>query len=234
MIKAVVFDLDDTLISEYEYIQSGYKHISEIISEKSNIDKDKIYTDLITLFDSNSKKVFNQLLDNYKIEYNTDEINTLVNEYRSHIPNIKLYDDVLLCIKELKEQNIKIGLITDGYAVAQKNKISSLEIDYLFDYIIVTDDYGRDFWKPSPKPFELMQENMSVNFNEMVYIGDNPEKDFYIQSIHPIHTIRINRPLSIYKNSQYLSDYKEHMAINSLDELFEYIKKVKEEDFNES
>lgn len=41
LIKAIVFDLDDTLISEHEYIKSGYKHISQTLSKKINIDEKK-------------------------------------------------------------------------------------------------------------------------------------------------------------------------------------------------
>lgn len=228
MIRAVVFDLDDTLISEYEYIQSGYRHISKVISKKINKSKDEIFNDLLSILKIDSKNVFNQLLDKYKIEYDAYDIKELVNEYRIHFPTIKLFADVHPTIKKLKEENIKIGLITDGYSVAQKNKIISLEIEHLFDYLIVTDDYGRDFWKPSPKSFELMQKKLAVNFDEMIYVGDNPEKDFYIQSLYPIYTVRISRPSSVYKDAQYLSGLQEHFAINSLEELLEFIIEIGE------
>lgn len=228
MIKAVVFDLDDTLISEYEYIKSGYKHIAQLLSEKINANPKNIFNELVYIFKNNPEKVFNQLLDKYEIDYTMENIKELVNEYRGHTPEIRLYDDVIPCINALIEKDIKIGLITDGYANAQKNKINSLGIEDLFDYIIVTDDYGKDFWKPSSRPFELMQEKLSVNFNEMIYIGDNPEKDFYIHSIYPIYTIRINRETSIYKDAHYLSNVKENISINNLDKLTEIIKEIED------
>ena len=43
MIKAVVFDLDDTLISEQDYIVSGFKHISEYLSQIYGVDTSFVY-----------------------------------------------------------------------------------------------------------------------------------------------------------------------------------------------
>ena len=101
MIKAVVFDLDDTLISEKEYIKSGYRHIAEIISEQNRLnkelgDKHLIYEVLIQLFDASPKNVFNRLLDKLEVPYTKDDILDLVKAYREHKPNIQFYPDVYL------------------------------------------------------------------------------------------------------------------------------------------
>lgn len=226
LIKAIVFDLDDTLISEHEYIKSGYKHISQTLSKKINIDEKKIYNDLTLIFKENPKRVFNKLFDKYKIDYTMDTIKRLVDEYRGHMPDIRLYNDVIPCITTLKENNMKIGLITDGYSITQKNKINSLEIEHLFDYIIVTDDYGRDFWKPSPKPFELMKNQLDVEYDEMIYVGDNPEKDFFIQKIHPLYTVRVKRKNNVYNEADYLEGIKENKTIYNLNEIFEFINTI--------
>ena len=50
MCKAIIFDLDDTLISEKEYIKSGYKAVSKYIEEKYRLDKEKTYVQLNILF----------------------------------------------------------------------------------------------------------------------------------------------------------------------------------------
>ncbi len=49
------------------------------------------------------------------------------------------------------------------------------------DKIIVTDDYGKEYWKPSIRPFQMMLEYFNIKPEEAVYIGgDNPNKDFYL------------------------------------------------------
>ena len=62
MVKAVIFDLDDTLISERQYIESGYRHISKVLSKKLNKNEDELYQLLLNLLDESPKNVFNRLL----------------------------------------------------------------------------------------------------------------------------------------------------------------------------
>lgn len=218
MIKAVIFDLDDTLISEGRYIESGYKHISKLLSKKLQKDEQELYQLLMNLFNENNRNVFNRVFDTFGISYTQNEIMELVEEYRNHTPIIQFFEDVLPCLKNLRVKGISVGIITDGYANGQRQKLRALKADNYFDEIIVTDELGRQYWKPHSKAFEIMQEKLNVKFDEMLYVGDNPEKDFYISNIHPIKTIRIYRN-GVYKNREYFSNIKEHYSIYGLEEL---------------
>jgi len=219
MIKSVIFDLDDTLISEEKYIESGYRYISKLLSRRTDKNEIQLYQLLIALFKENPKYVFNRLFDMSGISYSKSDILELVEQYRNHLPTIEFFDDVLPFLKELKKRGIKVGIITDGYANAQRQKLKAINADNYFDEIIVTDELGREYWKPNPNAFELMKEKMNVSFNEMIYIGDNPEKDFYIGSIYPIKTIRIYRNNGIHKEKIYFKNIKESYSIRSLTEI---------------
>jgi putative hydrolase of the HAD superfamily len=142
----------------------------------------------------------------------------LVKEYRGHFPDIKFYEDVLTCLSELKGLGIKVGIITDGYAIAQRQKLKAVQADKYFDEIIVTDELGRDYWKPHPKAFELMKEKFKVNFDEMIYVGDNPEKDFYISRTYPIKTVRILRD-GVHNDKGCLEGIEADISINYLQEI---------------
>lgn len=219
MIKAVIFDLDDTLISEKQYIESGYRHISNLLSRRLNKDQKEIYNRLFKLFYENPQNVFNRLFELLGVYYTKNDILELVEEYRSHLPTISFYDDVLPCLEELKSMKIKLGIITDGYANAQLQKLKAINAKSYFDEIIVTDELGREYWKPHPKAFEILKEKFDVEFNEMAYVGDNPEKDFYISKIIPVKTVRIYREDGVYKNNYYLNNIKENYSIQNLHEL---------------
>ena len=218
MVKAVVFDLDDTLISEKEYIKSGYLHIAGIIEDRFAMDKKQVFDELMSLFNVSPLNVFNRLYDKYQIKYSKEMILDLVKEYRGHFPDIQFYDDVLPCLSELKRAGIKVGIITDGYAIAQRQKLKAIQANEYFDEIIVTDELGRDYWKPHPKAFELMKEKFRVNFDEMIYVGDNPEKDFYISKTYPIKTVRIIRD-GVHSDKNYFRDIKEDIKIISLKDI---------------
>lgn len=224
MIKSVIFDLDDTLISEKRYIESGYKHISKLLSKKLQKDEQELYQILITVFNEDTKNVFNRMFDMIGVIYNQNDVLELVEAYRNHVPTIDFFEDVLPCLKSLKEKGLNLGIITDGYANAQQQKIDAIKASNYFDEIIITDKLGREFWKPHPRAFETMKEKLNTEFNEMIYIGDNPEKDFHISSIYPIQTVRIYRD-GVYSEKSYLNEVKEDYSIYSLKELNQIINK---------
>ncbi|MTI80466.1 MAG: HAD-IA family hydrolase [Firmicutes bacterium] len=223
MVKAVIFDLDDTLISERQFIKSGYRHLSKILSKRFGEEEDNFYQLLLELFNSIPKNVFNRLFDKLGINYTQENIFELVEEYRNHLPTLDLFEDVEPCLNELKNRSIKVGIITDGYASSQRQKLKAIKAIDFVNEIIVTDELGRDYWKPHPRAFEMMKEKMNVDFHEMIYVGDNPEKDFYIGKTLSIKTARIVRPTNIYKNRSYLHNVKENLTLSTLLELLDQI-----------
>ena len=168
-IKGIIFDLDDTLYSEKQYVRSGYKRIGEYLERNEAADR-------LWYYFSEGKPA----IDCYLNEIN--EINKKENclrIYREHMPDIELYDGVIELIQSLKERNIKIGIITDGRPKGQRNKIKALGLDKIVDDIIITDELGgTQFRKPNDISFRIMQNRWRLPYEEIIYVGDNPKKDF--------------------------------------------------------
>jgi putative hydrolase of the HAD superfamily len=133
---------------------------------------------------------------------------------------------VLTILNYLKEKHIRTGIITDGYASCQRLKLESLNADKYFDFIGVTDELGEDFKKPNLKIFEKAGNFFKIALNEMIYVGDNPEKDFYISKDSDIKTIRIIREDGIYSQSKYKENIREFASIFSLRELEKIIESI--------
>ncbi len=219
MIKAVVFDLDDTLIAERDYARSGYRHIAGVMGRKLGLPAEQVFGLLTELASASPLRLFDRLLERLGMPYESKDIREMVDEYRNHKPDIAYYDDVLPCLAKLRENGVRIGIITDGYACAQRRKLEALRAEEQMDHIVVTDELGgKAYWKPHPQPFETMRDRLGVQFGEMMYVGDNPEKDFYIGSLFPITTVRINRD-GYYRDRNYLNGVREHAAIRGLEEL---------------
>lgn len=212
MIKAIVFDLDDTLISEKEYVKSGFKVVSNKIAEDYGLNSEVVFNKMLELFEESAKEVFNRVLDSFNIKYTKEIIVELIKSYREHTPDIKFFDDVIPTINDLRNKGYKLGIITDGYKETQLRKIEVLKCRELFDEIIITDELGREFWKPHEKAYRLMSEKLSVKLENMIYIGDNVMKDFITANKLHIETICIERISGIYNqakmNKEYLSRYK--------------------------
>ena len=225
MKKAVIFDLDDTLISEDEYIHSGYAAVARFLKDMYGWDERMSARQLYDLYLEDPKFVFNRMLEAHDIRFKENEINELIGVYREHIPDIHFYPDVRPCLSTLKNKGIKLGLLSDGYAVTQRKKLTVLNVNgrKVFDKIIITDELGRDYWKPDPRPFIMMKEAFLADWNDMVYVGDNPEKDFFIGRDFPIMTVRIMRDNCVYADRQYKEGYRETARIKSLYELVKVI-----------
>lgn len=171
-LKAVVFDLDDTLYSEKEYVRSGYRKIGEALS---NI-PDAAET-LWSLFEQ-GKPAIDELLRQENIQ--SEEIKQeCLRVYRHQIPDIHLYHGVTEMLTEFRKLGLKLGIITDGRPEGQRAKLQVLGLEEYVDYIIVTDEFGgAEFRKPNPIAFQTMKEKLGVEFEEMCYVGDNIKKDF--------------------------------------------------------
>lgn len=209
MIKAVVFDLDDTLIPEIEYVKSGFMAVARCFGDITLGDK------LYNLFCEDKKDVYQ------RAGFDSTECQKAIEVYRKHKPQIKLEGEVITLLDQLKHKGYKLGIITDGRPEGQRNKIEALQLDKWMDYIIITDELGGEtFRKPNPYAYEIMRKRLGVEFSEMMYVGDNPRKDFYIGSIHPVCTVRLmSGNIGMYGEESYYEDIKENIRISKLREL---------------
>lgn len=211
MIKAIVFDLDDTLYPEIDYVKSGFKAIAKAWGDTS------IYETLYSLFMKDPINVYQ------RAGFSEAECKRCIDIYRNHKPSITLDSMVVNTLKRLKEMQYQLGIITDGRPEGQKNKIKSLCLDIVMDCIIITDEIGGiEYRKPNPKSFEIMKKKLNVDYDEMMYVGDNPQKDFAIKLIYPISTVEIKNN-GMYTKKDYLKGILPDYTINSIEEIFDII-----------
>ena len=171
-LRAVVFDMDDTLYGEKEYVKSGYQKIGEEFPEIANT------AERLWAFFEGGKPAIDELLKEEGM-LDEDTKQKCIHIYRHQMPNIHLYTGVREMLTKLRQKGLKLGLITDGRPEGQRAKIQALGLEEMFDYIIVTDELGgTEYRKPNPKAFELMGEALGITYAEMCYVGDNIRKDF--------------------------------------------------------
>jgi len=168
-IKGVIFDLDDTLYSEKEYVKSGYSAVSEYLGNRSY--KDKLWD-----YFKQGEQAIEKLLQEIGREKEKEDC---INIYRNHKPQITIYNGAMKLIQWLNQKNIKVGIITDGRPEGQKNKIHALGLDDKITDIIITDNLGGiQFRKPDNTAFRIMQKKWNISYESMIYIGDNIDKDY--------------------------------------------------------
>lgn len=187
--EAVIFDLDDTLYSEKDYVRSGYQKIAEYFDDLS------LAGEMWGVF-LNGGKAIDEVLAAKDLLGRKDEA---LHIYRFHTPTIKLYPGVPEMLERIRE-NHKIGIITDGRPEGQRAKLAALNLTV--DAVIITDDLGGiEFRKPCPKAYEIMQRIFDIPFSKMVYVGDNIKKDFVSPQRLGMESIFFNNKDGLYCNT---------------------------------
>ena len=168
--NVVVFDLDDTLYSEVDFLKSAYKEIAIKIAFKINVSNEIVYKDMLEYFYA-KKNVFEDILLKYNSHLNVLE---LLNLYRNHKPQINLSEDKIEVLNFFKSKHVSLGLLTDGRSVQQRNKIEALNLNQWFTEIVISEEFGSE--KPNINNFKHFEDVFgSGNY---FYIGDNIKKDF--------------------------------------------------------
>ena len=201
-----VFDLDDTLYLEMDYLKSAYKAISYLIEPEHS---DELYTEMLEIYFSGNNS-FGFLLEKYpKMNLSVEK---LLNLYRNHQPKIILREGVFDLLFEIKNRGSKIGIITDGRGNTQRNKIKALGIESMIDKLVISEEFGNE--KPAPVLFESIMKNEA--FKQFYFFGDNPNKDFIAPKRLGWCCIGILDNKNIhYKDPSELSfEYLPHMFIN--------------------
>jgi len=178
MFKAVLFDLDGTLLNRDKsvelFINQQYERLYELLS---HIPKEQYISRFIELDNHGyvwKDKVYQQLIDEFNISSITWEelLQDYVEEFKHHCVGFPHIQEML---EELKNNKIALGMITNGYGQFQMDNIKALGIEKYFDVILVSEWEG--IKKPSPQIFLKALKQLNVKPSESVFIGDHPEND---------------------------------------------------------
>lgn len=216
----LIFDLDDTLYDEMTYVKSGFMAVSK-------------YGERI--FGWNSKHSYNFMLSQLQ-EYGRGEVfdtwlasngaltkkrvTDCIRIYRHHDPKIKLTSEAEKLLKKY-EHTLPMYIVTDGHKVVQQKKIEALRVKRFFKRTFITHRYGIHNAKPSLYCFDLARRLERAEWKDLVYIGDNPLKDFVNLNLVGSLTIRVQT--GSYAETMVSSDYDAQITIPTLSSIPELL-----------
>lgn len=222
MFKAILFDLDGTLLdrdksilsfieNQYERLIESLSHIGKekYVSRFIELDnhgyvwKDKVYQELIKEFNITSLR-WEQLLHDYLVEF------------KHHCISFPHTENML---DEFKRNNFALGIITNGYGQFQTDNLKALGIEGYFDVILVSEWEG--IKKPNPQIFLNALKKLQIEPQESIFVGDHLEND-----IRAAENVGM---MAILKNSTGNTDDRANIVIDDYLELPLIVKKLVKE-----
>lgn len=177
--KAILFDLDNTLLDFYTLKMSAIDAALVAIKNAGlKADMQMVRNELNALFKMHGwehQQIFQLLLEKVG-EPNPKILAAGIVAYRKEkMKHVQTYPQVVPTLNELKKRGYKIGIVTDADTLQGWIRLTELGLENMFDAVITRDENG--IRKPHALPFQRALEQLSVTPEETLHVGDWPARD---------------------------------------------------------
>ena len=173
-VQGVVFDLDDTLLDQKDWIHRKLRLLWQAEKHWLPDEMNFLRGTLAILEEGERAKLF----DVYVRQQNLSEAQrlTLINSYRSALPSAgRLYPDVAGALAQLRRRGLRLGLLTDNPAASQRDKLSATHLEAAFDAVVLTGELGTP--KPAVAAFAAAAQRLGLDPGQLVMVGDHVFRD---------------------------------------------------------
>jgi putative hydrolase of the HAD superfamily len=172
----LVFDMDDTLYDELTFVRSGFGAVADLLAPVCGASRAALLRQALAILDREGRgRVFDELLRAHG-RPSRWLVERCVRTYRTHAPRIALWPEAARCLR--RHVHLPLYVVTDGNPVAQANKARSLGLYDSTRRVLLTHRFGLRHAKPSPYCFQRIAAWERVRPEQVVYVGDDPAKDF--------------------------------------------------------
>ena len=141
--SAALFDLDDTLYPERDFVDSGFRAVGRFLGPRLGRSPGTIARRLRALHDTDGRgRIFDTLLAQHDVD-DADLVLATVLVYRTHRPRLRPFDGVVAGLDRIRDASVPTGLVSDGLASVQRRKLAALpEVAARLDAVVMTDELG--------------------------------------------------------------------------------------------
>lgn len=217
MIKAILFDLDDTLYPEIAYFRGAFAEVADFLSRRGFGPDYEILLLLEHIYwEIDRDRVFNHAAS--RLGFDEAWIPKLINMVRTHQPEISLPDETRRLLRELC-RDYRLGIVTNGHGDIQRRKLAALKLEDAVDAVVICDDMGRQLWKPHPLAFLTACHLLKTSPEHVLFVGDHPRRDIWGAKQVGMRTVRVRRNDGYYRQLPNLQDAPPDDEVLAVEEL---------------
>ncbi len=222
MFKAILFDLDNTLINFLEFKMETAKAAAKaMVANGLPASEVEAYGKIFSVYDEKGieyQKTFSDVVKLYGLEINQAERiqqAAILAYLQKKFEVLRTYPIVKPTLATLKEE-YKLGVVTDAPRNKAWQRLILTGLGDYFDVIVTLDDTKA--FKPSPGGFNLALRKLNLAPSECLFVGDNPERD-----IKGAQEIGMKTCLAKYGASKKKTDIKADFEISRFEDLLKVL-----------
>ncbi len=226
-IKAVIFDLDNTLVDFMKMKREAVEAAARAMVDCGlDMSEEEVERRLFKIYDEEGIE-YQEVLDHF-LEQELGRVDhrllaTGVVAYRrAREANMVPYPHVRMTLMELIRRGCKLAVLSDAPARQAWLRLASLRLEHYFNTVITHDDTGQ--WKPHPAPFRKVLELLDLKPDEVLMVGDWPERD-----IAGARNLKIPTALAKYGAVFDISDSGADYVLESVDQILPLLNRINEE-----
>ncbi len=185
-VRAICFDIDDTLYPYAEYARPGLRAAADRLE---TITGRRLHNELADLYfeEGITSHIFDRLVGRYDT-IDSSVTAELVDAYHDTSTDLDPYDDTVTILELLRDHH-RLGVLGSGRNPHEK--LSRLGLGEYFDTVVST--ARLDTSKRDAEPFERLCSALSVDSSRTIYVGDDPRIDFVVPNHLQMGTVRVRR-----------------------------------------
>lgn len=193
-VTAIVLDLDNTLYDQRDYWGGALEKVADHVARTTAMPMNPLHLrgslrDAWHRLGTRHPRLFNEWAESQGLNPAPEEIRRWVRVFHEHKPErLDLFDGVRPMLQTLRSR-CRIGIVTDGDARMQENKVEALQLRAEVDRIVLTSSLNAP--KPSPVGIRVALEQMGANPDQAVYVGDHPDLDCPAARDAGVYAIRV-------------------------------------------
>jgi HAD superfamily hydrolase (TIGR01509 family) len=169
-IRGVVFDLDDTLMSQKRWILRKLRGLYLEFKRRLPDQKTFLFRAMTILEEGNRAKLIDVLCDDFALD--ADLGRELIGAYRAFCPaEGEVYPEVRPLLDEMKRRGYRLGILTNNPPASQRQKIQACRLQDCFDAIVYAVEINAE--KPAKEGFQQVAGRLTAAPEELVMVGDN-------------------------------------------------------------
>lgn len=173
MSPALIFDLDDTLYPERQFIRSGFHAVASEVTWRYGVPRPAA---LATLFRALRRRNRGQALQELCRQHNLPVaiVPELVDVIRAHEPTLRLPPSSTATLVAARARGWRLGVLTNGLPAVQARKAVALDLGALVDTVVYAHDCAPRLGKPAREPFQIALARLGSLPTDSVFVGNDP------------------------------------------------------------